>query len=52
MNIAEASHEESRYDLLLAKDLAYGDEPSLTAEAEEMARLLAAYSRTFRSPAP
>ena len=50
MNIAEASLEESRYYLLLAKDLAYGEEPSLMSEAEEVARLLAAYSRTLLSP--
>lgn len=51
MNIAEASLDESRYYLLLAKDLAYGEEPSLMAEAEEVAKLLAAYSRTLLTPA-
>jgi four helix bundle protein len=51
MNIAEASLEEARYYLLLAKDLSYGEEPSLMAEAEEVARMLGAYSRTLLSPA-
>jgi four helix bundle protein len=50
MNIAESSLEEARYYLLLAKDLSYPDEPSLIAEAEEVARLLAAYSRTLLTP--
>jgi four helix bundle protein len=50
MNIAESSLEETRYYLLLAKDLSYIDEPSLMDEAEEVARLLAAYSRTLLTP--
>jgi four helix bundle protein len=49
MNIAEASLEESRYYLILARDLGYGDERSLRDLAEEVARLLAAYSRTILS---
>ena len=50
MNIAEGSLEECRYYLLLAKDLSYGDDSKLTALAEEVARLLAAYSRALLSP--
>ena len=50
MNIAEASLEECRYYLLLAKDLSYGDDPTAANLAEEVARLLAAYSRTLLTP--
>ena len=49
MNIAAASLEESRYYLLLARDLAYGDNPVLTQQAEEVA--LDGYSRSMRSSA-
>jgi four helix bundle protein len=47
MNIAEASLEEVRYYLLLARDLSYGEEPSLMPQAEDVARLLAAYGRSI-----
>ena len=50
MNIAEASLEESRYYLLLSRDLMYAEDPSIAARAEEVARLLAAYSRKLLSP--
>ena len=50
MNIAEASLEECRYYLLLAKDLSYGEDAKLDGLAEESARLLAAYSRTLLTP--
>src|SRR2546429_2802516 len=36
MNMAEASLEESRYYLILAKDLGYGDTSSLTTSLEEV----------------
>jgi four helix bundle protein len=49
MNIAEASLEETRYYLLLARDLSYGDDRSLAEQAEEVARLLASYIRTILS---
>src|SRR5213595_210852 len=44
MNMAEASLEESRYYLILAKDLGYGDTSSLTTSLEEVSRLLNAYA--------
>jgi four helix bundle protein len=44
MNIAEGSLEESRYYLILAKDLGYGDSSSLTTSLEEVSRLLNAYA--------
>jgi four helix bundle protein len=44
MNMAQASLEESRYYLILANDLAYGDTSSLTASLEEVSRLLNAYA--------
>jgi four helix bundle protein len=44
LNIAESSLEESRYYLLLARDLEYGDTESLTMLLEEVSRLLHAYA--------
>jgi four helix bundle protein len=44
MNMAEGSLEESRYYLILAKDLGYGDTSSLTTSLEEVSRLLDAYA--------
>ena len=44
LNIAEGSLEESRYYLLLAKDLEYGDGAGLGERANEVGRLLSAYS--------
>jgi len=44
MNMAEASLEESRYYLILAKDLGYGDTSSLTTSLEEVSRMLNAYA--------
>ena len=49
MNMAEASLEESRYYLILAKDLGYGDTSNLTALLEEVSRLLNAYARAILS---
>lgn len=49
MNIAEASLEEARYYLVLAKDLSYGDTGLLQERAEEVARLLSACVRTILS---
>jgi four helix bundle protein len=45
MNMAEASLEESRYYLILAQDLGYGDTSSLTTSLEEVSRLLNAYTK-------
>jgi four helix bundle protein len=44
MNMAEASLEESRYYLILAQDLGYGDTTSLKTSLEEVSRLLNAYA--------
>ena len=44
MNMAEASLEESRYYLILAQDLGYGNTTSLTTSLEEVSRLLNAYA--------
>ncbi len=50
MNIAEGSLEECRYYLILAQDLGYGDTASLAKIAEEVSRLLNAYSAAILSP--
>ena len=47
MNLAEGSIEESRYYLILAKDLGYGDTDSLMTSLEEISRLLDAYTRAI-----
>jgi four helix bundle protein len=44
MNIAEGSVEESRYYLILAQDLGYGDTAKLAGALEEVSRLLSAYA--------
>ena len=51
LNVAESSLEEARYYLELAADLSYGNDPSLHAQADEVARLLSAYARALRRPA-
>lgn len=43
-NIAQGSLEESRYYLILARDLKYADTNDLLDQLDEVARLLAAYS--------
>ena len=43
-NIAQGSIEESRYYLILAKDLGYGDVSELSQLLEEISKLLEAYS--------
>lgn len=50
LNIAEASLEETRYFLLLAKDLGYGSDATLENKASEVSRLLWAYTRTLLTP--
>ncbi|SPE36785.1 hypothetical protein SBA3_250001 [Candidatus Sulfopaludibacter sp. SbA3] len=44
MNLAEGSLEESRYYLILAQDLGYGDTAKLAAAFEEVSRMLNAYA--------
>jgi four helix bundle protein len=43
-NIAESSLEETRYFLILARDLGYADSVQLMAALEEVSRLLNAYT--------
>ncbi len=47
MNTAEGSLEESRYYLILAQDLRYGETTKLTTSLEEVSRLLIAYSKAI-----
>jgi four helix bundle protein len=51
LNTAEGSLEESRYYLLLARDLKYGDSSTLAAVLEEVSRLLNAYADAIRASA-
>ena len=44
LNIAQASLEECRYYLILAKDLNYGDTTRLQPQLEEVSKLLEAYA--------
>lgn len=44
MNMAEASLEETRYYLILARDLEYGSSEQLVTLLEEVSRLLSAYT--------
>ena len=47
MNIAQGSLEESRYYLILVRDLEYGDVTEAKAILEETSKLLEAYSRAI-----
>jgi len=47
MNIAESSLEESRYYLILAQDLGYGQTDVLMNSLEEVSRPLNAYARAI-----
>jgi four helix bundle protein len=46
-NIVQGSIEESRYYLILAKDLEYGDVSELSPLLEEISKLLEAYSQAI-----
>lgn len=48
-NIAQGSIEESRYYLILAKDLEYGSVSDLNRSVEEVSKLLEGYSRVISS---
>ena len=50
MNMAEGSVEESRYYLILAQDLGYGQTVILMNGLEEVSRLLNAYARAILTP--
>ncbi len=47
LNIAQGSLEESRYFLILANDLEYGDSTTLLGQLEVVSRLLDAYIRAI-----
>jgi len=49
-NMAEGSIEESRYYLILAKDLGYGEIEALMNSLEEASRLLKAYTKAILAP--
>jgi four helix bundle protein len=49
MNIAESSLEESRYYLMLAQDLGYGDTAQHASLLEEVSRLLSTYAAAIRT---
>jgi four helix bundle protein len=50
MNQAESSLEECRYYFILAKDLGYGDATHLQAAADDVSRLLSAYTAAIMAP--
>ena len=50
LNIAEGSIEESRYYLILALDLGYGQTCDLMNLLEEVSRLINAYSKAILTP--
>ena len=50
MNVAEGSVEESRYTLILAHDLGYGQTDELLAALEEVSRLWNSYARSILAP--
>ena len=50
MNVAEGSLEESRYYLVLARDLGYGQTDELLTMLEEVSRLLNSYARAILAP--
>jgi four helix bundle protein len=47
MNIAQGSLEESRYYLILANDLGYGDTSLLNVQLVEISKLLEAYTKSI-----
>jgi len=48
LNISQGSLEECRYYLILVNDLGYGDANVLAKQIDEVARLLAAYSKAVK----
>jgi four helix bundle protein len=52
MNMAEGSLEESRYYVILAQDLGYGETAPLMCILEEVSRLLNRYTAAILAPAP
>jgi len=49
-NIAQGSLEESRYYLILSRDLGHADTTDLQSQLEEVSRWLNAYSRAIETP--
>lgn len=49
MNIAQGSLEESRYYLILSRDLGYGDSAELLHNLEEISRMLDAYAKAIET---
>ena len=49
LNISQGSVEESRYYLVLARDLGYGDIQHLSSSLEEVSKLLTSYRRAILS---
>jgi four helix bundle protein len=49
LNIAQASLEESRYYLILANDLKYGDPSQQMQQLEEVSKLLEAFAKSIRN---
>lgn len=49
MNIAQGSIEESRYYLILTKDLGYAETEGLMSLLEEVSRLLNSYCKAIRA---
>ncbi len=47
LNVAQGSLEECRYYLILAKDLKYGENNNLDEKAEEVSKLIEAYSKAI-----
>jgi four helix bundle protein len=50
MNIAQGSLEETRYYLILGRDLGYLDDDVLRTQLEEVSRLLEAHARALLTP--
>lgn len=51
-NVTEGSAEESRYHLILTRDLEYGDVSEPERLLDEVSKLLSVYSRTIRNSCP
>lgn len=47
LNVAQGSLEECRYYLILARDLKYGENKNLDEKAEEVSKLIEAYSKAI-----
>jgi four helix bundle protein len=52
LNIAQASLEECRYYLILAKDLKYRNDETLVVSLEEVSKLLDAYENSIQNSIP